>query len=416
MRTFLIDCVNKRMAVDNAVYPISTSSFAANIARIVYHFATGQGSIEYNDRPLVGISFTDPSPYQPQVNAWLTAAAADPMPLQLSQAVAIKQALAAGIGLSKQGATTAKVVPVQLAQNNSSGAPGWGSGGGFGPDYYQPTGGGSILEAATSSNSFVFTADTLCTGLCYFEFTATLPSAFSGTGFLTSIAGGSGGSQLGVCLSGDSLGFGFLGRSANSWGYTNGGGKTHSNAQTAYGATFTVGDIIGCAFDATNGRIWFSKNGVWQGGATAAEIAAGITTHAAFTGLPTSNMYPAAQGCISTSASALSPIDQSKFTLNFGPTFAYPPPAGYGPLTSFSVGASAMNLALAAGGETGMSITPTGGTSPVNVVPSAVVAAAASLSVSLAAITNADTAINTNLAACASIAAVIAFDVTAGWP
>ena len=38
---------------------------------------------------------------------------------------------------------------------------------------------------------------------------------------------------------------------------------TASNA--AYGATFTTNDVIGCAVDFGTGKIWFSKNGVWQG-------------------------------------------------------------------------------------------------------------------------------------------------------
>lgn len=36
--------------------------------------------------------------------------------------------------------------------------------------------------------------------------------------------------------------------------------------QTSYGSSWTDGDIIGIAFDLSNGRIWFSKNGSWQAG------------------------------------------------------------------------------------------------------------------------------------------------------
>ena len=36
------------------------------------------------------------------------------------------------------------------------------------------------------------------------------------------------------------------------------------NSETAYGATYTTGDIIGCAVDLTNLKLYFSKNGVWQ--------------------------------------------------------------------------------------------------------------------------------------------------------
>ena len=36
------------------------------------------------------------------------------------------------------------------------------------------------------------------------------------------------------------------------------------NSETTYGATYTTGDIIGCAVDLTNLKLYFSKNGVWQ--------------------------------------------------------------------------------------------------------------------------------------------------------
>ena len=49
----------------------------------------------------------------------------------------------------------------------------------------------------------------------------------------------------------------------------------------SYGDTFTSGDIISMAFDATNGTVWFAKNGTWQNSATEGEIEAGTTTNAA---------------------------------------------------------------------------------------------------------------------------------------
>ncbi|NBW20800.1 MAG: hypothetical protein EBR82_73840, partial [Caulobacteraceae bacterium] len=33
---------------------------------------------------------------------------------------------------------------------------------------------------------------------------------------------------------------------------------------TAYGSSYTVNDVIGVAVDMDSGKIWFSKNGVWQ--------------------------------------------------------------------------------------------------------------------------------------------------------
>lgn len=54
---------------------------------------------------------------------------------------------------------------------------------------------------------------------------------------------------------------------------------------SAYGNSFTTGDIIQIAFDATNGTVWFGKNGTWQNSATQSEIEAGTTTNSATTGI-----------------------------------------------------------------------------------------------------------------------------------
>ena len=68
--------------------------------------------------------------------------------------------------------------------------------------------------------------------------------------------------------------------------YYSGNGNKYNGSSASYGDSWdTDGDIIGVAFDADNGALWFSKNGTWQNSATAAEIAAGTTTNAAFTGL-----------------------------------------------------------------------------------------------------------------------------------
>jgi len=65
-----------------------------------------------------------------------------------------------------------------------------------------------------------------------------------------------------------------------------GSGDKYNGSSASYGDSWGAdGDIIGVAFDADNGAIWFSKNGTWQNSATASEIAAGTTTNAAFTGI-----------------------------------------------------------------------------------------------------------------------------------
>jgi len=60
---------------------------------------------------------------------------------------------------------------------------------------------------------------------------------------------------------------------------------------SAYGNTYTTGDIIQIAFDADNGAVWFGKNGTWENSATQSEIEAGTTTNAGITGLSMTKFY-----------------------------------------------------------------------------------------------------------------------------
>ena len=69
------------------------------------------------------------------------------------------------------------------------------------------------------------------------------------------------------------------------------GTGTGGTADGSYGNTWTTDDTIGVAFDATNGVIWFSKNGTWQNSATIGEINAGTTTNAATTGITMSQVW-----------------------------------------------------------------------------------------------------------------------------
>ena len=121
------------------------------------------------------------------------------------------------------------------------------------------------------------------------------------------------GSNSGVAgLSAVSSGMDRPGFDSNTWFYNSSNGNLyHNNSNSSYGSSYAVGDVIGTAFDADNGNLYFYKNGVVQNSGTAAA-----------TGLTSGPYFPAI-GDISVS---------NTFTAstNFGQRpFAYTPPTGY---------------------------------------------------------------------------------------
>jgi len=84
----------------------------------------------------------------------------------------------------------------------------------------------------------------------------------------------------------ESRGYGYQGTNGN---VVNGG------ANTSYGNSYTANDIIGCAFDLDNHKIYFSKNGTWQNsgdptsGATGTGSALNLAT--GYTYLPAVSHY-----------------------------------------------------------------------------------------------------------------------------
>jgi hypothetical protein len=81
--------------IDNAVATIDVSSLPTNVEIVVYQEIDGK--IEYNDRPSLRLPFTDPSPYQSLLNAWITNQATVTPALQLAQAKQVKNDLVEGI-------------------------------------------------------------------------------------------------------------------------------------------------------------------------------------------------------------------------------------------------------------------------------------------------------------------------------
>jgi hypothetical protein len=58
----------------------------------------------------------------------------------------------------------------------------------------------------------------------------------------------------------------YVGSNATSWAYEAATPAVFNNgAGTSFGNTYTTNDIIGVAFDADTGKLWFAKNGTWQG-------------------------------------------------------------------------------------------------------------------------------------------------------
>ncbi len=87
----------------------------------------------------------------------------------------------------------------------------------------------------------------------------------SGKHFFQVLAGGNG-AVTSVGVAKDTMNLtSYVGGPSDSWGYlTSGTIRNNSIVQATY-STFTTGDVIGVALDADVGKMWFSKNGSWNG-------------------------------------------------------------------------------------------------------------------------------------------------------
>ena len=91
--------------------------------------------------------------------------------------------------------------------------------------------------------------------------------------------------MIGMSLTDTRQGDDYPGHDSTDWSYYASNGNKYHSGGSSYGDSYTTNDIIGVAFDADTRTLWFSKNGDWQNSATKAEIAAGTTTNAAWTGM-----------------------------------------------------------------------------------------------------------------------------------
>jgi len=159
------------------------------------------------------------------------------------------------------------------------------------------------LRVVYSANSSQYVRGTIgaTSGKWYFETTI----ANGGTGTAASI--------VGIATSAVSITTAPFGNSVYQWGYLYTGNKINNSTSSAYGASFTNGDVIGIAYDLDNLTLTFYKNGTSQG--------------TAFTGLPSGQVYFPA---VST--------NDATINTNFGQRpFTYTPPTGFVALNTFNL-------------------------------------------------------------------------------
>ena len=151
----------------------------------------------------------------------------------------------------------------------------------------------------------------------------------------------------GILKVGDSK-LNYIGSTSGGYSYANDGNKVNNGSFTAYGASYTSGDVIGIALDLTAGTLVFYKNGVSQG--------------TAFSGI--SGLYQPALSDVAFAALV--------YTLNFGQRpFAYTPPTGFVALNTFNLptstiikGNTVMDATLYTGNGSTQTITNAAGFKP----------------------------------------------------
>ena len=118
----------------------------------------------------------------------------------------------------------------------------------------------------------------------------------------------------------------YVGKTASGWGYYSSSGAIRNNQSDLLTvSTYGVGDVIGYAFDADNGKFYVSKNGTWQNSGNPAAGSGAVVSS-----LPAGTYFPAVSdggGTETFSASA-----------NYGQrAFAYAAPSGYKSLNTASL-------------------------------------------------------------------------------
>ncbi len=137
----------------------------------------------------------------------------------------------------------------------------------------------------------------------------------------------------------------YVGQSARSWSYgSSNGNKNNNGSSVPWGNTYGTNDVIGVAFDADSGKLWFSKNGVWQ---ASGDPTAG-TNPAFSTGLTSGPYFPAASDNTGGTATGSFNFGQGGTTTvtydsASGGYFKYTPPSGYKALSTANLPTPAIN-------------------------------------------------------------------------
>ena len=109
------------------------------------------------------------------------------------------------------------------------------------------TQGNLSISAGSSVNRTAFSTIAVSQGKWYFEMK---PSASFG--------------MIGITDISQAVYSNYPGQVSRGYGYNYNGQKYNNGSSSSFGATFGSGDIVGCAVDLDNNKIYFSKNGTWQ--------------------------------------------------------------------------------------------------------------------------------------------------------
>jgi hypothetical protein len=97
-----------------------------------------------------------------------------------------------------------------------------------------------------------------------------------------------------------------VGEGTYQYAYNANGNKKSADSETAFGNTYTSGDIMGCAFDLDNGKIYFAKNGTWENsgdptsGSTGTGAAYSVTTGGGYPYTPSLATYGSGHWAVNT--------------------------------------------------------------------------------------------------------------------